>query len=217
MDKDQTFFSADFGKRVPGEARRIERWMVPIPGVHNALNALAAISVASEAGIPDDCIRKALASFAGIKRRFQLIGTAYGVSVYDDYGPHPNEIKAVLAAAREGIKGKVFAVFEPHRYSRVRDLFQDFCNCLENADKIFIMPLYSAGEKLIDGISSSSLAMGISSKGQKNVIPVEHVNQLASLLCSVTREGDIIVFLGAGHSTKWAHILPRLMAKRRNL
>ncbi len=210
----QTYFSADLGRRMPGGARRIERWMVPIPGVHNALNALAAIAVASEAGIPDDQIRTALASFAGVKRRFQLTGTAHGINIYDDYGHHPIEIKAVLAAARAGAKGKVFAVVEPHRYSRVRDLFQDFCNCFDNADGVFVIPLYTAGEHPIEGITSASLAAGIRATGHGSVATVEQLSDLASQLRGAAREGDMVICLGAGQSTEWAHALPQMIADR---
>ena len=199
-------------ERTPGGARRIERWMVPIPGVHNALNALAAITVAAEAGIPDPQIREALASFQGVKRRFQLTGSAHGVEVYDDYGHHPIEIKAVLAAARAGAKGRVFAVVEPHRYSRVRDLFQDFCNCLNDADSVFVTPLYTAGEQPIEGITSDALATGIRATGHGSAAAVDSIDALASLIRGAAREGDIVVCLGAGQSTEWAHALPALLA-----
>ncbi|MEN2495338.1 MAG: UDP-N-acetylmuramate--L-alanine ligase [Hyphomicrobiaceae bacterium hypho_1] len=212
----QTIFSADFGERMPGGARSIDRWMVPIPGTHNALNALAAIAVASEADIPDEHIRMALSSFSGIKRRFQLISSAHGVSIYDDYAHHPIEIKAVLAAAREGTKGRIFAVVEPHRYSRIRDLFQDFCKCLNNADRVFVIPLYTAGEQPIEGITSASLVMGILANGHSSVTSVEHINELASLLRDETHEGDMIIFLGAGQSTTWAHKLSNLMVERQS-
>jgi len=209
----QTFFSAHFSARTPGGLRHIERWMVPIPGTHNALNALAAIAVASEAGLPDEHIRAALASFAGVKRRFQLTGCAHGVNVYDDYGHHPIEIKAVLTAARAGSKGRVFAVVEPHRYSRVRDLFQDFCNCFDNADGVFVIPLYTAGEAPIEGITSATLAAGIRATGHSNVATVENIDDLASRLRSAAREGDMVICLGAGQSTEWAHGLPKSMTQ----
>ncbi|MEO0809747.1 MAG: UDP-N-acetylmuramate--L-alanine ligase, partial [Pseudomonadota bacterium] len=208
----QTFFSADFGARMPGGARHIERWMVPIPGAHNALNALAAIAVAAEAGLSYQQIRAALASFSGVKRRFELTGSAHGINIYDDYAHHPIEIKAVLAAARAGASGRIFAVVEPHRYSRVRDLFQDFCNCFEDADSVLVTPLYTAGEQPIDGITSEALADGIRTIGHKSVATVEHINELASLIRSTACDGDIVVCLGAGQSTEWAHALPELMA-----
>lgn len=210
----QTYFSADLGQRTPGGARRIENWMVPIPGAHNALNALAAIAVAGEAGLSDDRIREALAGFSGVKRRFQLTGTANGVAIYDDYGHHPIEIKAVLSAARAGAKGRLIAVMEPHRYSRVRDLFEDFCNCFSDADGVYVTPLYSAGETPIDGISSEALAAGIRATGHPAAATVKDINELASLLRGDTGDGDTVVCLGAGLSTEWAHALPQLMSQR---
>ncbi|MGI9410456.1 MAG: UDP-N-acetylmuramate--L-alanine ligase [Hyphomicrobiaceae bacterium] len=207
----ETYFSADLGARVAGGARRIERWMVPIPGAHNALNALAAIAVAAEAGLDDSTIRDALAGFSGVKRRFQLTGTVDGVDIYDDYGHHPIEIKAVLAAAKAGAAGRLIAVVEPHRYSRVRDLFQDFCNCLGDADSVYVTPLYSAGEMPIEGISSESLATGIRATGHGSVATVESLADLATQLRGATTSGDTVVCLGAGVSTEWAHELPDLM------
>ena len=207
-----TEFSADLGQRIAGGARHIEGWTVPIPGAHNALNALAAVAVAAEAGLPDDAIRDALTSFSGVKRRFQLTGEPGGVAVYDDYGHHPIEIKAVLAAAKAGTQGRLIAVVEPHRYSRVRDLFEDFCNCLADADSVFVTPLYSAGEVPIEGISSASLADGIRTTGHGSVATVDSVAALASQLRGMTQAGDMVVCLGAGVSTEWAYQLPELLA-----
>src|SRR6185436_14054148 len=128
---------------------------------HNALNALAAIAAATEAGIGDDTIRKALAGFSGVKRRFQPTGTWNGVTIYDDYGHHPVEIAAVLRAARAGARGRVVAVVEPHRYTRVRDLFHEFAASFADADSVIVAPLYTAGEAPIDGISHATLAEAI--------------------------------------------------------
>ena len=143
-----------------GGARTLRGWSVPLPGHHNALNALAAIAAASEAGIGDDAIRKALAGFSGVKRRFQLTGTWNGVAIYDDYGHHPVEIAAVLKAARAGARGRVIAVVEPHRYTRVRDLFGEFAACFKDADSVIVTPLYSAGELPIDGIDHRRAGRG---------------------------------------------------------
>ena len=207
----KTQFSAKLSDRVAGGARVLEDWSIPIPGAHNALNALAAIAVAAEAGIPDATIRDLLADFSGVKRRFQLTGTARGISVYDDYGHHPIEINAVLAAARAGTQGRLIAVVEPHRYSRVRDLFQDFCNCFSDADSVYVTPLYSAGEAPIEGISSDSLAAGIRATGVGSVATVADVNDLASQVRGSAGEGDMVVCLGAGVSTEWAYALPALI------
>ena len=152
-----------------------------------------------------------MAGFSGVKRRFQLTGTVGGVDIYDDYGHHPIEIKAVLAAAKAGAAGRLIAVVEPHRYSRVRDLFQDFCNCLGDADSVYVTPLYSAGEMPIEGISSESLAAGIRATGHGSVATVESLADLAAQLRGATMSGDTVVCLGAGVSTEWAHELPDLM------
>ena len=167
---------------------------MPIPGAHNALNALAAIAVAAEAGLPDAQIRDALGRFSGVKRRFQKTGTVDGVSVFDDYGHHPIEIRSVLSAARAGAVGRVIAVVEPHRYSRVRDLFQDFCNCLVDADHVFVIPLYSAGEQPIDGISSQSLVSGIQASGHRSVASVTSLTELAGKLKRMAKPGDTVVW-----------------------
>ncbi|MBU2533888.1 MAG: UDP-N-acetylmuramate--L-alanine ligase [Alphaproteobacteria bacterium] len=206
-----TVFNARLSDRVGGGQRPLIEWMVPVPGTHNALNALAAIAVAAEAGISDEAIKSALASFEGVKRRFQRTGEWQGVAIYDDYGHHPIEINAVLRATKSGAKGRVIAVVEPHRYSRLKDLFPDFCRCFKSADEVVVIPLYSAGEAPLDGISSASLADGIRAQSGKTVATVSDVGQLAELLKQHTKAGDIVVCLGAGVSTEWAHDLPRLM------
>ena len=154
--------------RAAAARARLRGWSVPLPGQHNALNALAAIAAASEAGIADDAIRTAMASFSGVKRRFQLTGSWNGVSIYDDYGHHPVEIAAVLKAARAGARGRVIAVVEPHRYTRVRDLFDDFAACFKDADSVIVTPLYSAGELPIDGVDHISLAEAIRATGHRS-------------------------------------------------
>lgn len=206
-----TVFSAKCSERVSGGARPMIEWQVAAQGTHNALNALAAIAVAAEAGIPDADIKAALATFGGVKRRFQLTGQWQGAGIYDDYGHHPIEINAVLRATKAGAKGNVIAVVEPHRYSRVKDLFPDFCRCFTAADQVVVMPLYSAGEAPLDGISSAALAEGIRGQSGKAVETVENVDELASFLKENASSGDVVVCLGAGVSTEWAHALPELM------
>lgn len=209
-----TIFRAALGSRVAGGARRLDNWRVPLPGQHNALNALAAIAVAAEAGITDDVIRKALAGFSGVKRRFQLTGTWNGVSIFDDYGHHPAEIEAVLSAARAGARGRLIAVVEPHRYTRVHDLFTDFCNCFRDADAVVVTPLYSAGEPPIEGVDHRALADGIARSGHKAVQVVDSEREIAGAVKNVARTGDMVVCLGAGHSTDWAHALPQWLAEQ---
>ena len=197
---------ADLGSRVRGGARQIRSWTVPILGHHNALNALAAIAIATHAGIPDETIRSALASFEGVKRRFQVSGSWNGMTIYDDYGHHPVEIAAVLSAARGAARGRIIAICEPHRYTRVRDLFGEFCTCFEHADSVIVAPLYTAGEAPIDGIDQHALARGIAATG-KPVIAVDSPHELVPLLRRHGRSGDSVVFFGAGNSTEWAHAL----------
>ena len=204
FDRGQMLFDADLGPRVTGGARQLRAWMLPLPGHHNALNALAAIAVAAEAGIPDDKIRSSLASFSGVKRRYQVAGSWNGLTIYDDYGHHPAEIAAVLAAARGGARGRIIAVVEPHRYTRVRDLFGDFCACFKDADSVIVAPLYSAGEPPIDGIDQHTLARGIAEIG-KPVVAIDHPREIVPLLRRHGRSGDSVIFLGAGNSTEWAH------------
>ena len=207
-----TYFDADLGSRVRGGTRALRGWSIPIPGHHNALNALAAIATASEAGIPDEVIRGALAVFSGVKRRFQLTGTWNGVAIYDDYGHHPVEIAAVLKAARTGARGGVIAIVEPHRYTRVRDLFREFAACFKDADRVILTPLYSAGEAPIDGISHSTLAEAIRGTGHAAVHTVDSERDLAPALKRFATSGDMVVCLGAGNSTDWAHALPDWLA-----
>jgi UDP-N-acetylmuramate--alanine ligase len=205
----RTMFDAELGQRVKGGKRSIQGWSVPLPGRHNALNALAAIAAASEAGISDDAIRKAFAGFSGVKRRFQLTGTWNGVSIYDDYGHHPVEIAAVLKAARAGAQARVIAVVEPHRYTRVRDLFEEFATCFADADCVILAPLYTAGELPIDGIDHVALAEAIRDTGHRSVVTIAGEQDIAPMLRRFAVPGDMVVCLGAGNSTEWAHALPQ--------
>jgi UDP-N-acetylmuramate--alanine ligase len=213
FDGFSTVFDATFGARVKGGARAIRDWTIPVPGQHNALNALAAVAVATEAGIPDDLIRKGLGGFSGVKRRFQQTGTWNGVAIFDDYGHHPAEVAAVLAAARAGAKGRVVAVFEPHRYTRVRDLFAEFSACFRNADHVIIGPLYSAGEPPISGIDHHALAAGVRRSGHPSVLSVDAPKDIVPLIQRSVRPGDMVICLGAGTSTDWAHALPEWLAQ----
>jgi UDP-N-acetylmuramate--alanine ligase len=208
QDRGGIVIDADLGPRVRGGERQIRGWSIPIPGEHNALNALAAIATASEAGISDNAIRASLASFTGVKRRFELTGNWNGAAIYDDYAHHPAEISAVLAAARAGARGRVIAVFEPHRYSRVHDLFGEFCACFRDADSVIVAPLYSAGEQPIQGIDQHYMAEGITATGHPAAMAVDNVRDLAPLLRRHVRAGDLVICLGAGTSTEWAHALP---------
>jgi UDP-N-acetylmuramate--alanine ligase len=212
IDGGMTVFDADLAARVHGGPRALRGWRIPLLGHHNALNALAAIAVASEAHIADDTIRQAMESFSGVKRRFQLTGTWNGVAIYDDYGHHPIEIAAVLKAASVGAHGRVIAVVEPHRYTRVRDLFDQFAACFRDADSVIVTPLYSAGEMPIDGIDHVALAEAIRTTGHKGVAVVDSERDIAPVLKRLAAAGDMVVCLGAGNSTDWAHALPDWLA-----
>jgi UDP-N-acetylmuramate--alanine ligase len=207
-----TVFDAQLGPRVRGGQRPLSGWSIPLAGHHNALNALAAIAAASEAGITDAAIRSALAGFSGVKRRFQLTGTWNGVEIYDDYGHHPVEFAATLKAARAAARGRVIAVVEPHRYTRVRDLFQEFAASFADADSVIVGPLYTAGEAPIDGISHAALAEAIRAGGHHDVAAVDSEREIAPMLRFCVAPGDMVVCLGAGNSTEWAHALPEWLA-----
>ena len=213
IDGHTTHFDVALSRRIKGGARRLDGLAVPLPGLHNALNALAAIAVASEASVPDQGIRSALASFSGVKRRFQPTGTWNGVTIYDDYGHHPAEIAAVLKAARAGARGRVIAVMEPHRFSRVRDLFGEFAACFSDADSVVVMPLYTAGEAPIEGVNTHALAEAVRRTGHRSVAACGSPQELTDLLRHHAMPGDMVVCLGAGVSTEWAYALPDWLAQ----
>ncbi len=181
---------------------------LPMPGRHNALNATAAIAVAHALKIDDATIRKALAGFGGVKRRFTRTGEWNGVTVIDDYGHHPVEIAAVLKAARESTKGKVLAVMQPHRYTRLHELFEQFCTCFNDADAVIVADVYPAGEAPIAGADRDHLVAGMRARGHRNVTPLESSEQLASMIKGMAQPGDLVVCLGAGNITQWAYALP---------
>ncbi len=204
-------FDARLSARVTGGARNLSDLELPYPGDYNALNALAAIAVASEAGLTDDQIRSALAQFAGVKRRFQLTGSWNGVSIYDDYAHHPTEIGAVLKAAKSGARGRLIGIVEPHRYSRVASLMDEFSNCFKDADTVMVTPFYSAGEEPLPGLDHHALAEAIRKAGHEAVIAVETVGEVAAVLTQIAQPGDMAVCMGAGISTEWAHKLPEML------
>ncbi|MEO6198415.1 MAG: UDP-N-acetylmuramate--L-alanine ligase [Sphingomicrobium sp.] len=201
------------GKNV--ERRVIEAVEVPIPGRHNILNALAAIAVALELGIKDEDVVSGFARFEGVKRRFTRIGDIHGAAVIDDYAHHPTEIRAVLSAAREGAEGRVIAVMQPHRYSRLETLMDEFQNAFNDADIVFVTPVYAAGEEPIEGIDSAALADGLRAHGHRMVKAVEDFDELCAALRDLAAPGDIILCMGAGDITKWAAGLPDAVVKSR--
>ena len=182
---------------------------LPMPGNHNVSNSLAAIAIARHLDIKEDSIKKSLSQFKGVNRRFTQVAELNGIKIIDDYGHHPVEISAVLSAARQTAKGKVFAIHQPHRYTRLNSLFEDFCSCFNAADFVGIMQVYSAGESPIDGASRSDLVKGLVRHGHRNVFSVDSEDDLETLIRRQVKSGDIIVFLGAGTITLWANNLPR--------
>jgi UDP-N-acetylmuramate--alanine ligase len=183
-----------------------------MPGVHNALNATSAIAVALELEIPHEKIRQGLQSFVGVKRRFTRTGAHGGVTVFDDYGHHPVEIAAVLKAARGVSKGKVISVVQPHRYTRLSSLFSEFCSCFNDADEVIVAPVYPAGEAPIEGANHEALAEGLRDRGHRHVHRIDQPEQLAPMVQSLAKPGDIVVCLGAGTITQWAYALPQQLA-----
>ena len=187
-----------------GERRRIAGVTMPMPGRHNVQNALAAIAVGLELGLSDECIAHGFEKFSGVKRRFTRVGEIEGAIVIDDYAHHPVEIRAVLSAARDSSSGRVIAVVQPHRYTRLRDLMQDFANAFVEADVVLVAPVYAAGEEPIEGIDAAALAEGIRARGHRMVEVVDGPSALAAKLRDLAAEDDLIVCMGAGDITKWA-------------
>jgi UDP-N-acetylmuramate--alanine ligase len=177
-------------------------------GHHNVMNALAAIAVARELGVNEAGIRKGLTGFAGVKRRFTTTGVANGIRVIDDYGHHPVEISSVLKAARAVTEGRVIVVVQPHRYSRLKDLFSEFCGCFNDADTVIVAEVYSAGEAPLPGTSRDDLVEGLRRFGHRRALPLGGPAELADLVSKEARPGDLVVLLGAGDITAWAYALP---------
>ncbi|HVT55387.1 MAG TPA: UDP-N-acetylmuramate--L-alanine ligase [Xanthobacteraceae bacterium] len=194
------------------KATEIKDILLSMPGHHNALNATAAIAVALELGIAPEKVRAALKNFGGVKRRFTKTGEWNGVTIFDDYAHHPVEIGAVLKAARVSTKGKVIAVMQPHRYTRLRDLFDQFSACFNDADHVLIAPVYPAGEQPIAGIDRDALVQGIRARGHRDVVALDGPEAIAGIVKKAAQSGDYVVFLGAGNITQWAYALPNELA-----
>ncbi|WP_342361303.1 UDP-N-acetylmuramate--L-alanine ligase [Terrarubrum flagellatum] len=205
-------FRVTIRDRKLGKIVELNDLMMPMPGHHNALNATAAIAVAYELGMPVDAIRKALASFGGVKRRFTRTGEWNGVTVFDDYGHHPVEIAAVLRAARASTKGNVVAVMQPHRYTRLSSLFNDFATCFNDADSVIIAPVYAAGEQPIPGVDRDALVAAIKAHGHRHVEALPSPDKLAGMVREIVKPGDYVICLGAGTITQWAYALPGELA-----
>src|SRR5271163_4858877 len=196
--------------------REIKNVALPMPGRHNALNATAAIAVAHELGVEDSRIKEALAQFGGVRRRFTRTGMWNGVTIIDDYGHHPVEIAAVLRAARESTKGQVIAVVQPHRYTRLAALFEQFCACFNDADAVIVAHVYPAGEAPIEGADRDALVQGLRTHGHRQVIALDGPEKLAPLIAGMAEPGNYVVCLGAGSITQWAYALPGELAAAGN-
>jgi len=199
--------------RPTGESRMIEGLSLSMPGEHNVQNATGALAVALQLGISDKAIAAGLAGFGGVKRRFTKTGSWNGVDIIDDYGHHPVEIGAVMKAARSVASGRVIAVVQPHRYTRLRDLFDQFATGFNDADTVIVAPVYPAGEAPIPGIDRDALVNGLRLHGHRDVHAIDGPDALAPLVASLAKPGDIVVNLGAGSISAWAYALPDQLAK----
>jgi UDP-N-acetylmuramate--alanine ligase len=198
-----------------GSQRTISGIELPMPGRHNVQNALAAIAVGLEMGMADGVVQSGFTKFGGVKRRFTKVGDVAGVTIIDDYGHHPVEIRAVLSAAREGAEGRVIAVAQPHRFTRLRDHMEDFQQAFNDADIVYISPVYTAGETPIDGIDSDALVAGLKRRGHRSAATITDAAALAKELAEIVQPKDIVVCLGAGDITKWAAGLADAIAEAR--
>jgi len=207
-------FDVEVRDRKAESVRLIEGIKLPMPGEHNVQNALAAIAVGLEMNVQDDLLRKAFAEFGGVKRRFTKTGETAGITVIDDYGHHPVEIHSVLKAARQSFSGQIIAVVQPHRYTRLQSLFEEFCTCFNDADVVLVAPVFEAGESPIEGASQTDLVQGLRAHGHRYVAAISGPEVLAEAVLEHANTGDTVVCLGAGSITTWANDLPEELAEK---
>jgi UDP-N-acetylmuramate--alanine ligase len=207
-------FNVVIRDRKTGQEITLDNLVMPMPGHHNALNATAAIAVAYELGVSTDAIRKGLGAFGGVKRRFTRTGEWNGATIFDDYGHHPVEIAAVLRAARASTTHQVIAIVQPHRYSRLQSLFDQFATCLNDADCVIVADVYAAGEAPIPDIDKESLTAAIKAHGHRQVLALPSPDDLPNMIRDLAKPGDYVVFLGAGNITQWAYALPGQLAAK---
>jgi UDP-N-acetylmuramate--alanine ligase len=215
LDMSGAQFDVAISDRITGGERRIENLQIPMFGHHNVLNALAAVAVGAELGVDNDTIRGGLGRFKGVKRRFTKTGEVGGITVIDDYGHHPVEIAAALKAARSATSGRVIAVVQPHRYSRLASLFEEFCTCFNDADHVVVADVYPAGESPIEGMDRDGLIEGLHAHGHTQVTGLLAPKHLAAVIDDISSPGDLVICLGAGNITSWAQDLPEDLAKLR--
>ncbi len=207
-DPTGSHFNVIVSNRITATSVNLGTFTMPMVGDHNIRNALAAIAIAQEMGVEPDVLKRALMNFSGVKRRFTRTGVVNDVTIVDDYGHHPVEIAAVLAAARTSTRRNVIAVVQPHRYSRVSDLFDEFCTCFNDADTVIVADIYAAGEAPMPGIDRDALVDGIRARGHRHVVPLDDADSLASLVADLAKPDDFVICLGAGNITAWANDLP---------
>ncbi len=214
---DGNIFDVTFaGWMTEGKEETLRDVFLPMLGDHNVLNSLASLTIAHEMGVPAATMKTAMKNFSGVKRRFTKTGISHGITVIDDYGHHPVEIQAVLKAARQAVEksGKrVIAVMQPHRYTRLHDLFDDFCTCFNDADSVIVADVYAAGEDIIEGADKEHLVAGVKERGHKHVQALPEVKNLAGIVADIAEEGDFVICLGAGSISKWAYDLPEQLDK----
>ena len=209
-----SFFNIHARDRKDGSVCTMKELSLPMPGLYNISNATAAIAIALELGVNEEGIRKGLAQFSGVKRRFTHTGSWNGVTIIDDYAHHPVEISSVLKAARTAAgEGRVIAIKQPHRFTRLRDLFSEFSSCFNDADTVLVAPVYRAGEEPIEGFDEVSLVAGLKSGGHRDARVIENENEIAALIAQIAKPGDYVIFLGAGSVSQWANALPDELAK----
>ncbi|HEX5325367.1 MAG TPA: cyanophycin synthetase, partial [Acetobacteraceae bacterium] len=198
--------------RTRNRSRKMGPFRLPMLGHHNVQNALAAVAVGVEMMIDDDTLRSAFAAFRGVKRRFTKTGETGGITVIDDYGHHPVEIAAVLKAARQAGARDVVAVVQPHRFTRLHSLFNEFCACMNDAGTVIVADVYPAGEPPIAGVTRDALVDGLRACGHRSVVPLPSPTRLAEMIYAIAKPGDFVVCLGAGNITQWAAALPGELA-----
>jgi UDP-N-acetylmuramate--alanine ligase len=214
LGRDGARYDVAIADRRNNTTRTISGLTLPMFGRHNVQNSLAVVAVAQELKIDDQLLREALAGFKGVKRRFTKVGEAHGITIIDDYAHHPVEIAAVLSAARDATAGSVIAVVQPHRYSRLANLFNEFCTCFNDADAVVVADVYPAGEAPIEGASRDALVEGLRARGHRNVVALASPAALAATIESLAKPGDLVVCLGAGSITNWAANLPAEIDQR---
>jgi UDP-N-acetylmuramate--alanine ligase len=212
-DRMGSTFEVMVADRARKRSRKMGPFRLPMLGSHNVLNALAAVAIGVEMEIGDDTLRSAFANFRGVKRRFTKTGEAGGITVIDDYGHHPVEIAAVLKAARQAGARDVVAVVQPHRYSRLATLFNDFCTCMNDAGTVIVADVYAAGETPIAGVNRDALVEGLRARGHRAVVPLPGPEHLAEMVHAIAQPGDFVLCLGAGSITQWAATLPEELAR----